>query len=45
MKQVEAAAYARLVMEAIDKGEGVRNPLALRECLDVLATPVERKNQ
>lgn len=45
MKQSDAARYARMVIEAIDRGEGVRNPTALRECLEVLASAVERKSK
>ena len=41
----EAARYARLVIEALDNNEGIRNPKALRECLDTLANVIERKNR
>ena len=32
-------------VEALEKGEGVRNPVALAEALDVLASVVERKSK
>ena len=45
MTQTEAAAYARQVLIALNNNEGVRNPAALRECLEVLAHVVEAKSK